>query len=224
LRGPTLDQESEQWRQGNRRVAGLDEVGRGAWAGPVVAAAVILPAERLDLHSVLRGVDDSKRLTPRLREALAPRIIEVAVAVGVGVASERFIDARGIVQATRQAMTLALRELLTPPHVLLIDALLLPELALPQRAIVKGDSKVLSIAAASIVAKVFRDQLMREEELYFPGYGFARHKGYGTAQHWAALCTLGPSPIHRFTFAPVRASRSGRSPDARRSVDTPATQ
>jgi ribonuclease HII len=211
---PTLDHETKLWLLGHKRVAGLDEVGRGAWAGPVVAAAVILPSDGTDLRTVLRGVNDSKRLTPRMREALVPRIIEAAVAVGIGMASAQFIDARGIVQATRQAMALALRELPDPPQALLIDALILPDIALPQHGIVKGDSRVLSIAAASIVAKVFRDQLMRNEELYFPGYGFARHKGYGTAQHRAALSVLGPSPIHRLTFTPVRSVLAGESPGA----------
>jgi len=199
-----LEQERELWAAGYRWLAGIDEAGRGAWAGPVVAAAVVLPAERNDLATILCGVRDSKVLTPRQREALVPLIHQAALAVGIGMASSRFIDRRGIVPATRQAMAMAVHNLSLPPHCLLIDALKLPEVPLPQRALIKGDAHVLSIAAASIVAKVFRDRLMVALGERCCGYGFARHKGYGTAAHRAALQLLGPCPEHRLSFAPLR--------------------
>ena len=198
-----LEQERELWAAGYRWLAGLDEAGRGAWAGPVVAAAVVLP-ERDDIESLLRGVRDSKILTPRQREALVPVIHQTALAVGVGMASARFIDRRGIVPATRQAMAMAVHNLSLQPHHLLIDALRLPDVPLPQRALIKGDAYVLSIAAASIVAKVFRDRLMVSLGTCYRGYGFAAHKGYGTAAHRAALQQLGPCPEHRMSFAPLR--------------------
>lgn len=199
-----LEQERALWAAGYRWLAGLDEAGRGAWAGPVVAAAVVLP-ERDDIESLLRGVRDSKILTPRQREALVPVIHQTALSVGVGMASARFIDRRGIVPATRQAMAMAVRNLSLQPHHLLIDALRLPDVPLPQRALIKGDAYVLSIAAASIVAKVFRDRLMVSLGTCHRGYGFAAHKGYGTAAHRAALQQLGPCPEHRMSFAPLRA-------------------
>ncbi len=198
-----LEQERALWTAGYRWLAGLDEAGRGAWAGPVVAAAVILP-ERDDLDSLLYGVRDSKILSPHQREALVPLIQKAALAVGVGMASARFIDHRGIVPATRQAMAMAVHNLALKPHLLLIDALKLPEVPLPQRALIKGDAIVLSIAAASIVAKVFRDRLMVSLGNRYGGYGFAAHKGYGTAAHRDALQHLGPCPEHRMSFAPLR--------------------
>jgi ribonuclease HII len=199
-----LEQERELWAAGYHWLAGLDEVGRGAWAGPVVAAAVVLPAERNDIDSVLCGVRDSKALTPRQREALFPLIYRTALGVGVGMASSRFIDRWGIVPATRQAMAMAVRNLPLEPHYLLIDALKLPDVQLPQRGLIKGDTHVLSIAAASIVAKVFRDRLMVALAGRYCDYGFAAHKGYGTAAHRAALQRLGPCPEHRMSFAPLR--------------------
>lgn len=204
-----LEQERELWAAGYRWLAGLDEAGRGAWAGPVVAAAVVLPSEWDDTDSVLHGVRDSKALTPHQREALFPLIHETALGVGVGMASSRFIDRWGIVPATRQAMAMAVRNLPLKPHHLLIDALKLPDVQLPQRDLIKGDAHVLSIAAASIVAKVFRDRLMVALGGYYCGYGFAAHKGYGTAAHRAALQRLGPCPEHRLSFAPLRARASG---------------
>jgi ribonuclease HII len=203
-----LEQERELWTAGYRWLAGLDEVGRGAWAGPVVAAAVVLPAERNDIDSVLCGVRDSKALTPRQREALFPLIYRTALGVGVGMASSRFIDRWGIVPATRQAMAMAVRNLPLEPHYLLIDALKLPDVQLPQRGLIKGDTHVLSIAAASIVAKVFRDRLMVALGGRYCDYGFAAHKGYGTAAHRAALQRLGPCPEHRMSFAPLRVRAS----------------
>jgi ribonuclease HII len=204
MAGPDLEQERELWEAGCRRVAGLDEAGRGAWAGPVVAAAVVLPAERSDLSEILRGVNDSKQLNPRQREALLPVICETALAVGVGMTSAQYIDAQGIVAATREAMRLALANLYVTCDYLLVDALTLPAVHVPQRALVKGDARVLSIAAASIVAKVTRDRWMVALDEEQPGYGFAAHKGYGTAVHRAALQRFGPCAAHRMSFAPLR--------------------
>jgi ribonuclease HII len=201
---PTLAYETLLWAEGYRCVAGLDEAGRGAWAGPVVAGAVILPAGDPDLLSHLNGVNDSKRLSPLRREAFVDLIQEHALTWGVGSVSPSDIDTQGIVPSTRQAMALALDSLQPSADSLLVDYLALPEIKLPQRSLPKGDARVLSIAAASILAKVSRDRLMVELDDQFPGYGFARHKGYGTAQHRAALQALGPTPIHRFSFAPLR--------------------
>ena len=205
--GLGLEQERELWAAGYRRLAGVDEVGRGAWAGPVVAAAVILP-QRAQVCSTLSGVRDSKVLTARRRESLCPLIYETALGVGIGMASARFIDRCGIVAATRQAMAMAVRNLPLRPQCLLIDALRLPDLYIPQRALIDGDAFVLSIAAASIVAKVFRDRLMVALGGYYCDYGFAAHKGYGTALHRAALQRLGPCAEHRMSFAPLRARSS----------------
>lgn len=203
---PTLRRERHLWAGGYCQVAGLDEAGRGAWAGPVVAGVVVLPPNREDVATLLAGVDDSKRLTPAEREALLPLIEAVALAVGTGQATPAEIDACGIVAATRLAMERALASLHCSPDYLLIDHLTLPRLSIPQEAIVRGDARVLSIAAASVVAKVTRDRMMVALDDRYPGYGFARHKGYGTAAHQEALHQLGPSPIHRRTWAPVRAA------------------
>ena len=200
---PTLDYERLWWDAGFRRVAGLDEAGRGAWAGPVVAAAVILPADQPDLLRRLAGVRDSKMLSPARREALLAVICEAALAWGVGLAPAAEIDQIGIVPATRAAMLRALERLSPAADALLIDYLTLPQSDLPQRSLPKGDARVLSIAAASIVAKVSRDRMMVALDDELPGYGFARHKGYGTAAHRAALARLGPSRVHRRSFAPL---------------------
>lgn len=210
---PDLQHETRFWQAGFRFVAGLDEVGRGAWAGPVVAGAVILPCpddacrQGLDLTRRLEGVRDSKQLTAASREALARAIRECAVAWSVGAVEAQEIDAVGIVPSTRRAMALALEQLSPPAEALLIDHLSLPELVLPQRSLPKGDALVLSIAAASIVAKVYRDALMVAMDAQYPGYGFGLHKGYGTASHRTALASLGPSPIHRLSFAPLARTR-----------------
>lgn len=206
---PTLAYEQALWADGYRRVAGLDEAGRGAWAGPVVAAAVILPPDDTALAGSLAGVRDSKTLTAARREALLNVIQQHALAWGVGAVPPGEIDALGIVPSTRQAMALALQALSPEADYLLIDYLTLPEFTLPQHSLPKGDARVLSIAAASIVAKVSRDRMMVELDARFPGYGFARHKGYGTAQHRTALESLGPRSIHRFSFAPVRRVAAG---------------
>lgn len=202
---PTLA--AERWGRalGYHLIAGLDEAGRGCLAGPVVAAAVILPLGQSSLLQSLAEVNDSKLLTAPQRQRLAVLIEEVALAVGVGVSSSWEIDAIGIVAATRRAMVRAVRALPLQPHLLLIDALRLPEVHCAQRAIVKGDRLCLSIAAASVIAKVHRDAWMCMLHEACPGYGFDVHKGYGTAAHQQALVTRGPSPIHRRTFAPVAA-------------------
>jgi ribonuclease HII len=199
---PDLEIEQSLWSAGVLNIAGLDEAGRGAWAGPVAAAAVVLP-QRASLVSELSGVRDSKQMTPRQRQHWAGRIYEVAQAWAVGFASAAEIDEHGIVPATRLAMSRALGHLCLAPQQLLIDALRLPKVSLPQQALIKGDVRVLSIAAASVLAKTTRDALMIEMESEFPGYGFARHKGYGTALHRAALDLLGPCPQHRCSFAPL---------------------
>jgi ribonuclease HII len=201
---PDLREEMALYAEGYRHIAGLDEAGRGAWAGPVVAGAVILPIDRPDLSQQLEGVRDSKQLTPRQRERLYPIIESAALAVGVGIVPPDMIDELGIVPATRQAMGLAITQLNLPPDFLLIDFLNLPRLSIPQRSITHGDALCLSIAAASIVAKVTRDRWMVQLDARYPGYGFARHKGYGTRQHREALVRLGPSPIHRLSYAPMR--------------------
>ncbi len=209
---PTLLAERRLWALGYRCIAGLDEAGRGPWAGPVVAAAVVLPHDREDLPDLLAGVNDSKRLTPRQREVLFDRVYEVAVGVGVGEASPEEIDELGIVPATRLAMRRALAALPTRPDYLLLDHITLPDVNLPQESFVRGDARVLSIAAASIVAKVTRDRIMVALDAAYPGYGFAAHKGYGTAAHREALHHLGPSPVHRRSWAPVRAVVEGGTP------------
>jgi ribonuclease HII len=200
---PTREEEMALLRQGYCFIAGLDEAGRGCLAGPVVAAAVILPLA--DDHVVyFAGVRDSKQLAPHVREHLYQVIMQHAVAVGVGIGPVELIEERNILQATKYAMRCALAQLSTPPQALLLDALLLPDILLPQRAIIKGDCSCLSIASASIIAKVTRDRLMVQLHEQYPTYGFAQHKGYGTEAHLAALREYGVTPIHRRTFAPVR--------------------
>ena len=202
---PDLSEEQVLLAAGHVCVAGVDEAGRGAWAGPVCAAAVVLPLQLPDLIERLKDVRDSKELTPLQREALLPIVVEVAQAVGVGWATPAEVDTVGVVGATRRAMVRAVTGLGDAVDVALIDHLEVPELALPQRAFPKADARCLSVAAASIVAKVERDRLMIALEEDFPGYGFARHKGYGTALHRQALSRLGPSPIHRLSWRPLQA-------------------
>jgi len=202
---PHLQLELDLLARGYWLIAGVDEAGRGAWAGPVVAAAVILPLTRSDLVEVLRGVRDSKTLTPKQREELLPLVQRTALAVGIGIVSSKGVDQHGIVAATRQAMRKAIDDLGVSPDYLLIDALRLPTLHIPQSGIPKGDRWHLSIAAASIVAKVARDRILCQLERTYSGYGFAQHKGYGTPQHRRTLAELGPCAIHRYSFAPIRA-------------------
>ena len=200
---PTWAEEQRLLQQGHRFVAGVDEVGRGPLAGPVVAAAVILdPHAHVPCYDDLR---DSKALSVAQRERLVPLITEAALAVGVGAAGPEEIDILGIVQATRSAMARAVAALPIKPDHLLIDAVPLPEAGIPFRALIKGDALCRSIAAASIVAKVTRDRRMLQEDAVHPGYGCARHKGYATPEHLKQLARLGPCPIHRCSFAPVRA-------------------
>jgi len=200
---PDLTHESVLWAQGHLYVAGLDEVGRGPWAGPVVAAAIILPPDPA-VAQRLAGVRDSKRVAPQERERLYALIQAEALAWGMGMADAEEVDALGLIAATRCAMKRAIAALSLPPQALLIDALRLPEVPLPQCSIVHGDALSLSIAAASILAKVTRDRLMIQMDATYPGYGFAQHKGYGTRAHAQALALLGPCPIHRRSFSPVR--------------------
>jgi ribonuclease HII len=204
MAGPTLTLERRLLRQGQRLIAGVDEVGRGAWAGPVVAAAVILPLEHPRLRAALRGVNDSKQLTARQRERLASVIGEVALAVGVGGANSIEVDRHGLLAATRAAMQRAIAMLSPQPAALLVDAVdLSPVVPLPQETVIYGDSRSLSIAAASIVAKVARDRWMVGLDERFPGYGFAQHKGYGTPEHCAALEKFGVCEAHRLSYGPI---------------------
>ncbi len=199
---PTFTEERLLQTQGYRRIAGIDEVGRGALAGPVVAAAVILP---LRLKAPwLNLVRDSKLLNPARRQLLSDHISATAVGVGIGTVPVEIINTQGIVRATRLAMKRAIDQLSPPPESLLIDYMSLPEVPLPQQGIKDGDSLCFSIACASIVAKVARDQIMIELDGTYPGYGLARHKGYGTAEHIDSLRRWGASPIHRLSFQPVR--------------------
>jgi ribonuclease HII len=202
---PTLEVELALREQGHRFIAGLDEAGRGAWAGPVVAAAVVLPLDRPDLKRILAGVRDSKQLSPAAREEMLFVIHQAALSTGVGVSAPAVVDRDGVVPATRRAMQRALAGLSTQPDCLIIDHLQLRTVPLPQVAFSKADARSLSVAAASIVAKVTRDRLMVLLDERYAGYGFARHKGYGTTAHRAALTNLGPTPIHRMSFAPLRA-------------------
>jgi ribonuclease HII len=191
--------ERELRARGFHAVAGVDEVGRGALFGPVVAAAVILSPGR-----PVRGLNDSKLLDPERREVLAARIRERAVAWAVAAVDAATIDHLNIYQASRLAMRLAVGRLDPAPDFLLIDAVPI-EVPLPQRALIKGDARCHAIAAASIVAKVHRDAMMRVWDEVFPGYGLASHKGYATPEHSKAIDALGPTPLHRLSFEPVRA-------------------
>lgn len=201
--GPTLEIELALCRQGSWPAAGLDEVGRGAWAGPVVAAAVILPVPCAALQEKLHGVRDSKVLTAAQREFWAEEIRRTAVASGIGIVSSRQVDELGILPATRLAMQRSVEQLQPQPAHLVIDYVKLPQISLPQTSITRGDSLVLSIAAASILAKVTRDRMMVELDRQYPSYAFARNKGYGTREHQEALQQNGACPVHRFSYRPV---------------------
>jgi len=198
---PTLQFESALWKSGLRQVAGFDEAGRGALAGPVAVGAVILPADDLHLYHILACSRDSKQMTPRQRKLCAPIIKETALAWNVAYADSDEIDLLGIVAATRLAATRALGALSLFPDYLLTDFRLeLQENDIPQTSLVKGDARSLSIAASSILAKTTRDEFMRELDVEYPGYGLGQNKGYGTQAHRSALKRLGHSPIHRKTF------------------------
>jgi ribonuclease HII len=185
--------------KGYSAIAGIDEAGRGPWAGPVVAAAVILPPD-----AVLPGVNDSKKLTPQKREQLFEQIQSAALGIGVEVVDHTTIDAINILQATYRAMRGALQRLPCSFDLVLVDGWPIPGLAFPQWAITGGDAKSASIAAASIIAKVTRDRIMVELSAKYPAYLFDKHKGYGTPEHQQALAQHGPCPIHRQSFAPVQ--------------------
>lgn len=200
---PDLTFEQRLWGMGVRFVAGVDEAGRGALAGPVAAGAVVLPWDCESLAEALEGVRDSKVLTPEARTHWAEVIKATAMAWGVGFASAQEIDRIGILPATRLAAVRALAGLdLSVEHVL-IDYLVLPEVEIPQTPLVKGDARSLSIACASVLAKTARDALLVEMEKTYPGYGFANHKGYATEAHRRAIAALGPCDQHRCTFSPV---------------------
>jgi ribonuclease HII len=195
----TFELEASEMELGRRPVAGVDEAGRGPWAGPVVAAAVILDAKRIP-----DGIADSKALEPEVRAVLFQRITESALGVGVGIAEVDRIDRDNILNATMWAMSRAVSALAVAPRLVLIDGNRAPRLACAARTVVKGDALCLSIAAASIIAKVTRDRLMVELGRAWPDYGFERHKGYGTPEHKAALDRHGPTPHHRRSFRPVQ--------------------
>jgi ribonuclease HII len=199
---PSFAEEKLLEAQGYRLIAGVDEVGRGALAGPVVAAAVILSYQRD--APWLNQVKDSKQLSAARRQILSHHIHEIAISIGIGITPNDTIDNQDIIRATRLAMKSAIDQLSPPPESLLIDYMLLPEVPLPQKGIKDGDSLCFSIACASIIAKVARDRLMIEFDRVHPGYGLAQHKGYGTREHLSCLHRLGPSPIHRQSFKPVR--------------------
>jgi len=198
---PTLEFEQPLWQTGFSQVAGLDEAGRGAWAGPVAAGAVVLPPDPWIIER-LEGVRDSKQMTPAQRAHWAAVIRREALACGTGFASHDEIDRLGLLPATRLAMARALEQLPRQPQHLLIDAVRL-KTSLPQTVLIRGDVRSLSIAAASILAKTARDALMVQMDQVYPGYAFHRHKGYGTAAHQQALLRLGACEIHRRCFTPV---------------------
>ena len=197
-RGPSFELEAAEIQLGFGPIAGVDEAGRGPWAGPVVAAAVILNAA-----CIPDGLNDSKALNAAAREIAFAKIMACAQ-VGIGISSVARIDRDNILQATLFAMAQAVAALAVTPGLVLVDGNQLPLLARPARAIIKGDAKCLSIAAASIIAKVTRDRIMTAMALEFPGYGFERHKGYGVAEHKMALTRLGVTPQHRRSFKPVQ--------------------
>lgn len=194
-----FDFEEQARREGYRLIAGVDEVGRGCLAGPVVAAACILDPEK----PVPKGLNDSKKLTEKRRNEIAAELRECAVAFAIGSVEAQEIDAINILEATKKAMMLAIAELKPSAEYLLIDALQLRAVPLPQKPLIKGDSISYSIAAASVIAKTYRDELMTAYHREFPQYGFAGHKGYGAASHFAAIREYGPCPLHRKTFRGV---------------------
>lgn len=191
--------EKSYYHRGYQAVAGIDEAGRGPLAGPVVAAAVILP---LDFD--VTGMNDSKKLSESERKDLRKRIEQKATGIGIGMVDAAYIDQHNILQATLQAMRLAVKAIQPQVDYLLIDALTIPKVSLPQQRIIKGDQLSHSIAAASIIAKTTRDEWMAQADEKYPEYGFAKHKGYGTTDHLETIKKWGPSPIHRRSFAPLR--------------------
>jgi len=219
---PNLDEEDKLKSLGYELIAGIDEVGRGALAGPVVAGAVILPhLANLPWFGLVR---DSKELDSRKRETLFDLINKEAVAVGIGIVPPQVIDSINILKATKLAMMQAVEKLSKQPNFLLIDRVTLSQCPIPQRGITRGDKLCLSIACASIIAKVTRDRMMEEFDQTYPGYGFAQHKGYGTGIHLSCLQKLGPSPIHRLYFAPVRNAIAGQGPSSLKGKDVVQTE
>lgn len=213
---PTWDHELGLYTDSYTLIAGVDEAGRGAWAGPLVAGAVIFPhpdvlssSEAPGLAREIYRLRDSKVLTAEVREELLPAIHAVALAVGIGVVSPGLVDAIGLGPANRLAMVRAVRDLGTPPDFLLVDAFKLPQLRMPYRPIIKGDACCITIAAASIVAKVTRDRIMCRLDAQHPGYHFSLHKGYGTRSHADAIARLGVLPLHRHSYAPIKAILCG---------------
>lgn len=204
---PDLTREKALWAVGCHHVAGIDEAGRGALAGPVVAAAVVLP-QYASVAGVWTQVRDSKLLSPKRRESLEADIRSQAAAWAVGRASAAEVDRSGVAAATRVAMTRAIHALDVEPSHLLIDWVRLPDVGIAQTSWAKADRHSVSVAAASILAKVHRDRLLMDIDPEYPAYGFYRHKGYGTARHLAALSEHGPCPEHRLSFAPVAQCRS----------------
>ncbi|NOK64199.1 MAG: ribonuclease HII [Chloroflexi bacterium AL-W] len=200
---PDVIEELSLYKDGCHVIAGLDEAGRGCWAGPVVAAAVVLPLVVLHKPHLLSGVNDSKQVNQTRRAKLYQDIMCLAVGWGVGVVPSHVIDTHGIIAATHLAMQIAILKLPQLPDALLIDAVTLKNWPCTQRSFVRGDARCLSIAAASIIAKVTRDRLMVALWKAHPDYGFAQHKGYGTAVHYHALQRYGPSQHHRRTFRPL---------------------
>lgn len=202
---PNLDFERALWKANLSALAGIDEAGRGCLAGPVTAAAVILPDHDGIIERMV-GIRDSKQLTAGEREKGKELIERFSLSWGIGFADNQEIDQLGIVPATRLAVWRALEKLSTPPEHLLVDYLVLPDIPLPQTRLVKGDARSLSIAAASILAKTHRDAWMAASASRYPGYGFEKNKGYGTAFHRDAIRSLGACPLHRQSFAPLRSS------------------
>jgi ribonuclease HII len=202
LARPSLAEEKRLLKQGLKLIAGVDEAGRGALAGPVVAAAVIMPYPIATPWS--REIRDCKLLSPAKRERLFHDIKKTAISIGIGMISPGIIDAQNILKATILAMKEAISQLSPPADSLLIDHLRLPDIHLPQKGITNGDRLCFSIACASVVAKVSRDHFMIQLDRVYPGYGLAKHKGYGTREHLFYLCQRGPCPIHRRSFIPVR--------------------
>ena len=200
---PDLTFEQKLWDEGLCFIAGVDEAGRGALAGPVAAGAVILPSDHSDLAEQLHGVRDSKVMRPKDRDAWSLVIKDIAVAWGVGFASAHEIDRIGIVPATYLAVKQAMAQVKCSVEHILVDYLTLPEVAVSQTPLVKGDARSLSIASAAILAKTSRDALLIQMDAEFPGYGFASNKGYGTGEHRRAIEKLGPCEQHRRSFTPV---------------------
>ncbi|QPC85035.1 ribonuclease HII [Phototrophicus methaneseepsis] len=215
-RTASLDIELAHYEQGYHAIVGIDEAGRGPWAGPLTVGAVALPLDRSDLSVVLKGVRDSKMMTPRQREGLVETIKEVSLAWGIGEVDAEEISIMGLTAGTRLAANRAMKMLMKEgfqPDCLFCDYMSLPDWQIYQLRLVKGDQKSLSIAAASVLAKVTRDAYMIDIAEEFPHYGFEKHKGYGTAAHRAALEQYGPCPLHRKHYRPIRELLDANQPD-----------